>query len=284
MDNSPIPNFITRKTASERCQLAERSLQRYWSRAIDHRDLTVLEHLKLRTEDGEITDGPAVTKKLIDKFKTDGKNPTWFAQAAWVEKTYGPRISPKEPEHPRDEINAGLSAKELSSTAGSEIVSILKEQLRQSQQSHQEDKRTFHQTTTMLKEMFDTLKAEHSDTKELLIEVYKVFGGVSQARLAAPQSSVAAPDQQKTSDSEPDGSRPVIEVKRDIAAEKGTADKRSTEAAPPPSTTAKRSKSPPANVRRKKSVTTSHSTTDRPSKPKWYHMPTLKRLLSRSRK
>ena len=169
MDTSPIPNFITRKTASERCKRAERSLQRYWSRAIEVRDLAVLENLKLRTEDGEVTKGPEVTKKLIEKFKTQGRNPTWFAEAAWVEKTYGPRLIPEsEPSHPRDETDVApkpTPANESPSAPNSEILTILKEQFRQSQESHQEDKRAFREQIAMLKEMFDTLKADHSDTK-----------------------------------------------------------------------------------------------------------------------
>lgn len=35
MDNSSIPGFITRKQAAEICGRAERTLQRYWSRAIE---------------------------------------------------------------------------------------------------------------------------------------------------------------------------------------------------------------------------------------------------------
>ncbi len=63
MDTSPIPNFITRKQASERCKRAERTLQRYWSRAIEQSDGKVLQHLKLRTEDGDITEGPDVAMR-----------------------------------------------------------------------------------------------------------------------------------------------------------------------------------------------------------------------------
>jgi hypothetical protein len=92
MDSSPIPGFITRKQASERYKRAERTLQRYWSRAVEHKDEKVLGNLKLRTEDCEIIDGTEVTKSIIDKLKKQGKNPTWYVHANWVEKTYGPRI------------------------------------------------------------------------------------------------------------------------------------------------------------------------------------------------
>ena len=96
MDKSPINGFITRKHASERCKRAERTLQRYWSRAIEQADKSLLRNLKLRTEDGEIIDGPDVTKDLIESLKKSGRNPTWFVHATWVERTYGPRSEDKQ--------------------------------------------------------------------------------------------------------------------------------------------------------------------------------------------
>ena len=87
---SPIPGFITRKESSDTCKRAERTLQRYWSRAIEQRDDKILDHLKLRTEDGALIAGTDVTKELIDKLKKERRNPTWYAERAWIEKTYGP--------------------------------------------------------------------------------------------------------------------------------------------------------------------------------------------------
>lgn len=287
MDNSPIPNFITRKTAAERCQCAERSLQRYWSRAIDLHEVAVLEHLKLRTEDGDITEGPQVTKQLIDELKTQGRNPTWFAHAAWVEETYGPRSKPESnATHNVTVEQQRPTTKEPASAVDFEIVSILKEQLRQSQESHQEDKRAFREQIAMLKEMFDTLKEDHSDTKELLKEVHKVFGNVSQAYLSAPRNREGDTGTDKTSRDESPANQPIIEVQPESPQEKGSANVAVNEAAPPSTTAAKQPKpagrQQSSSARRKKSTSKSEPQGEQP--PKWYHMPTFNRLLSRPRK
>jgi hypothetical protein len=96
MDTSPITGFITRRQASDNCKRSERTLQRYWSTAIEVRDTAVLDHLKLHTEDGDVIDGPDVTKDLIEDLKKRRKNPTWYVHAAWVLRTYGPRSGAEE--------------------------------------------------------------------------------------------------------------------------------------------------------------------------------------------
>lgn len=89
MDNSPIPDYITRKAASLLCGKAERTLQRHWSRAIEVADKTTLQHLKLHCDDGEIHAGTDVSKALIEELKHGGKNPTWYASKQWVQAAYG---------------------------------------------------------------------------------------------------------------------------------------------------------------------------------------------------
>ena len=106
MVNSPIPGFITRKQASEICERAERTLQRYWSRAIEHADSNVLDHLKLHTEDGETIEGREVSKDLIEDLKKQGKNPTWFVHEVWVKETYGPRTEDQSKSPPQESVQA----------------------------------------------------------------------------------------------------------------------------------------------------------------------------------
>jgi hypothetical protein len=103
MDTSPITGFITRKQASDRCKRSERTLQRYWSRAIERKDDGVLKNLKLRTEAGVVIDGGDVTKEKIDELKKQGQNPTWYVHATWVERTYGPRLEEKIAARPRED-------------------------------------------------------------------------------------------------------------------------------------------------------------------------------------
>jgi hypothetical protein len=74
-------HFITRKEASQRCQKADRTLQKYWSRAVATRDNEVLSHLKIVIEDGHEHAGTEVTRELIDDLKKKKLNPTWFVDA-----------------------------------------------------------------------------------------------------------------------------------------------------------------------------------------------------------
>ena len=89
MDN-PSTHYITRREVAEQCEIAERTLQRYWSKATDLGDEDVLRHLKLRTKDSGDIAGVDVTKKLIDDLKRKAELPTWLADEQWALDTYGP--------------------------------------------------------------------------------------------------------------------------------------------------------------------------------------------------
>ena len=139
MDTSPIPGFITRRQASERCKRAERTLQRYWSRAIELADAEVLGRLKLRTEDGEIIEGPDVTKELIDQLKKGRKNPTWYVHADWVEKAYGPRLDADAADKRRQADGAvGDSNPQTPPVYDSQVISLRDERIRQLEQDKQD--------------------------------------------------------------------------------------------------------------------------------------------------
>jgi len=132
MDTSPLPGFITRSQAAERCKRSERSLQRYWSKAIEQEVTDVLERLKLRTEDSEVFDGTAVTKKLIDQLKNNGRNPTWFVHATWAMKKYGPRIDGVKEKEPQSAPQVGTNEHRVDSASlESEVIRLLKDQMRE---------------------------------------------------------------------------------------------------------------------------------------------------------
>ncbi len=179
MDNTPVSGFITRKQASERCKRAERTLQRYWSRAIEQKDKLVLKNLKLRSEDGEIIEGIDVTKAIIDKLKKQGKNPTWYVHATWVERRYGPRLEDKTESNPERNEQPTLttpSRGELPQPQpDSDYVAVLKQQItdlksdkEKLEQDRHQDRQHHREDFKMLKEMFDTLKEDHEGTKKLL--------------------------------------------------------------------------------------------------------------------
>lgn len=139
MDTSPIPGFITRKQASERCKRAERTLQRYWSRAIELADAEVLGRLKLRTEDGEVIEGPDVTKELIDQLKRGRKNPTWYVHAGWVAKAYGPRLDDDTTDKRRQaDGGVGDSDPQTPPVYDSQVISLRDERIRQLEQDKQD--------------------------------------------------------------------------------------------------------------------------------------------------
>ena len=135
MDTSPLPGFITRKEASKRCRRSERTLQRYWSRAMELQDTKVLQHLRLSTEDGVKHEGVKVTKELIDDLKKQRQNPTWYVEAAWAEKTYQPKVHhAASDEQDTKEVEKVKSAPQSSEegserTYGADYVALLERQI-----------------------------------------------------------------------------------------------------------------------------------------------------------
>lgn len=135
MDTSPLPGFITRKEASKRCHRSERTLQRYWSRAMELQDTKVLQHLRLSTEDGVKHEGVNVTKELIDELKKQRQNPTWYVEAAWAEKTYQPKAqdAASDGQHNKEAAKvktASQSSEEGSArTFGADYVALLERQI-----------------------------------------------------------------------------------------------------------------------------------------------------------
>lgn len=185
MDTSVIPGFITRKQASERCERAERTLQRYWSRAVGQQDRNVLQHLKLRTEDGKVLDGTDVTKQLIEKLKTGGQNPTWFVHALWVEKTYGPRprLGSETEKKSKDE-RGGEGGKQ--STLAPDALKILQEQIAKLE----EDKRELREELKIKNQQITEANERGRETNVLMRDLHKLLGNMQQRLLPLPQRAL----------------------------------------------------------------------------------------------
>jgi len=263
MDTSPIPGFITRKQASQRCKRAERTLQRNWSRAIELEDMAVLKHLKLRTEDGQITDGPEVTKDLIDRLKKRGQNPKWYARAEWVVKSYGPRTE-TEQDDPQKQVESNTEVKEGSPHAiGSDTVTLLKEQLA----SRNEEVAYLREELGIKNQQITEANARTRESNTLMQQLQQLLGDwQNQAFKTLPASTESEPTQPRTTPV-------VVQDASPSQSEKGSAPKR-TKAAPrkrKPASAARPNKSP-KNGRRKKT---------QPRKPKWYETPTLRLAASR---
>ena len=263
MDTSPIPGFITRKQASERCKRAERTLQRYWSRAIELENMAVLKHLKLRTEDGHITDGPQVTKDLIHSLKKGGQNPTWYARAEWVVKSYGPRSETEQDDrHKKVESDREV---EQGSPHGidSEAVTLLREQLA----SRNEEVAYLREELGIKNQQIKEANARTRDSNTLMQQLQKLLGDwQKQAFKALPASTESEPTQPCTTPV-------VVQHAAPNQSEKGSAPKR-TKAAP-------RKRKPASAARRNNSPKSGRSKKSQAGKPKWYETPTLKHVGSR---
>lgn len=218
MDSSPIPGFITRKQASERCKRAERTLQRYWSRAIELRTTDVLDHLKLSTEDGQIVDGLDVTKDVIERLKNDGKNPTWYVHANWVEKTYGPR---PDVESSGEELKAeeGTTEKQSEPALDNVVTELLKQQISQLRQ----DKEVLREELKIKNEQISQASERDRETHLLMRDLHGLLHDMQQ-RLPAP--AVSKQPLSNADDLQVDGVYDAKIVER--KSEQGTGRKRSS--------------------------------------------------------
>ena len=189
MDTALIPGFITRKQASERCKRAERTLQRYWSRAIELKDDTVLKSLKLRTEDGEVIEGKNVTKDIIDDLKKQGRNPTWYVHATWVERKYGPRLEEKPKPTPTSQKEAGGGENDSPTPpdASDSIMPMLREQI----QKLEQDKQDLRDEMKIKNKQIEQANERDKETHILMRDLHELLRDMQQ-RLPAPSVPVLA--------------------------------------------------------------------------------------------
>ncbi|MDA1049738.1 MAG: hypothetical protein O3C40_04565, partial [Planctomycetota bacterium] len=243
MDNTLIPGFITRKQASERCKRAERTLQRYWSRAIEHSDDTVLNNLKLRTEDGEVIEGQDVTKEKIDDLKKQGKNPTWFVHATWVERKYGPRLDHKSTEQV---VESSKPQEGDSATQNGDVVSLLKVQI----QMLEQDKKDLRDELKIKNDQIKDANERGKETHVLMRDLHGLLHDMQQ-RLPAPQASSLSSPIEKSD------ARDAVVV------------------TDPPEPQMQSRSSPTVGKRRSAKGKAKRLTSRQQSKHKWYETPTL---------
>jgi ribosomal 50S subunit-recycling heat shock protein len=97
--------YLTKTEAAHWFQRSERSLSRDITNAIKARDQDVLEHVRLRLEDGTVRPSTDINIGEIIRLRDDGQNPTWELAVVWLEARYGKRgVTPQEEaeaeEHP----------------------------------------------------------------------------------------------------------------------------------------------------------------------------------------
>ena len=83
--------YLTKTDAARWFHRSERSMSRDITNAIKLADQDMLEHVRLRLEDGTVRPGTEVTIEEIIRLRDQGQNPTWELAVAWLEVRYGRR-------------------------------------------------------------------------------------------------------------------------------------------------------------------------------------------------
>lgn len=271
---TPIPGFITRKQASERCRRSERTLQRYWSSAIERRETTILERLKLRTEDGEVVEGGDVTKELIDRLKKERRNPTWYVHATWVAKTYGMRLDDEKGE--QDKNSTVITPEPVASSplpAGTHVT-LLEQRIRDLER----DKEQLHNELKIKNDQIGQANERSKETHVLMRDLHGLLGDLQ--RRLPPPATTQSPLADATPETSASASIAVphavtIEVPDEHSAEKGS--RRSAKQRTHPSAqTPRRPKTPNAKSPKQKA-----DAIDLPPSVFAKHTPTFQRAWSR---
>ena len=114
-------NYIGRKAAAEKYRRGERTLERDISQALKVRNEKFLQHLRLRTKDGDLLPGTDVTFEKIDELKNSGQVPTWEIAEAYLMDRYGARSEepPKNDRVQQSEEGSETSASQTDASSNS---------------------------------------------------------------------------------------------------------------------------------------------------------------------
>lgn len=290
MSVSPIAGYLTKKEIEEEFGRSHRSLTRDFSNAVRVGDSKILPNLKLRTDDGKELVGTDVTLELIQELSNQGLSPTWYARGEWVQEHYGKESAKKQKKQSEQEEKPTPEERPISAATDNELISTLMSQISRLEQEndrrsneHQQDKQAFMEQIKMFKDMFDTLKEDHTDTKELLKEVHQVMGKFADVSLLGSHRETPVDDSPKSEtrsgqdamiDLENDTTVDAVVVKEPEKAKKDSAKqgiKKGTKKKPARSTKPKGATTPK----------TKPSAKAKPKSPKWYETPTLNRFISR---
>jgi len=290
MSASPIVGYLTKKEIEETFQRSHRSLTRDFSNAVRVGDSDILRNLKLRTEDGKEFEGTTVTLEQIQQLSNQGLSPTWYARGEWVEEHYGKESAKKQKKQPEQEQKPTPEERPISAATDNELISTLKSQITRLEQEndrrsneHQQDKQAFMEQIKMFKDMFDTLKEDHTDTKELLKEVHQVMGKFADVSLLGSQKRGPVDDSPKSETST--GQDAIIDLGNDTAVEAVVVEElnksKKTSAKHGSKKSVKKKSTRSTKPKRTATPKTKQSAKSKPKSHKWYETPTLSRFISR---
>lgn len=101
MSTQATVRYLTKTDAAHWFRRSERSLSRDIINAIKMADQDMLQHVRLRLEDGTVRPGTEITIEEIIRLRDEGQNPTWELAVVWLEARYGRRG-----DTPREEAEA----------------------------------------------------------------------------------------------------------------------------------------------------------------------------------
>jgi hypothetical protein len=270
MPLAAIPGFIKKRSASQQYRRSPRQLTRDITVALEMRDETVLPHVCIRNEDGSVIEGTDITTDMVKELRAQGRNPMWYLRRTWLEQTYGLRGAGDQPEKGDPEFDDDdESAKPESPTTGDgpvtpDLVQLMQESIRELKQ----DK-------VMLTEQLKIKDEQIRETTERWKESNYISQGLNQ-RLEAMEKRFELNSRllQDVAVRKPES---VVPIPAD----------NSIEAKPTPEESAAPPVNRKTNAKQKSTPVRKGNPATRPQKkqpqPKWYEMPTFKRLLSRNK-
>ena len=270
MTPSAIPGFLTKTEVAELYGRSHRSLTRDFSSAVRVKNVEVLKHLKILTDDEKIREGTDVTLDQIQDLSNRGLSPTWYIERAWAAKRYGLQPEPHVPE-PRAKTPRRPTADStivLSDESG--LVRNLEEQIK----TLRDDKEKLYSELTIKNEQIREANNRTRESNVLMKELQTLLADVQQRAL------LPLPTQpRQTTTSRSPASSDVIDGRQ----AQPTAVQDAAKA--PTSKTRQRSG---ADAKRKSKATSpamskasADSTAAERSKSRWYEFPTVKRIFTR---
>lgn len=190
MPTTPVPGFITKKEASDKYERSHRQLTRDIADAMKLQNHKVLEHCRLRTEDGEVLEGIGMMPERIDQLCLDGKNPVWYFRTAWLEKQYGKRGHPRRPgtRHvPRDTDSRVQQGSEPASRP--EVVDLLRERIEELER----DKQDLREEMKIKNQQIDNRVEREKETNALIRDLHTLMADLQQRALPPPVSRTSPP-------------------------------------------------------------------------------------------
>jgi len=190
MPTTPVPGFITKKEASEKYERSHRQLTRDLADAMKVQNPKILDHCRLRTEDGEVIDGMGMLPDRIDQLCLDGKNPVWYLRTTWLEKKYGRRGHARRPSQRHAPEKVASKTEEGSDTiARPELVHILQERI----SGLEQDKQDLRDEMKIKNHQIADRVEREKETNSLVRDLHNLMADMQQRLLPAPSARTSEP-------------------------------------------------------------------------------------------